>query len=399
MSGQASALGGCGLVGDVSHVLGAVVGDFDTDMRLFCREGCVESFLLTLREPITRGAQEKPDVVEGITCAPAVTGRVLPGATASLTWGVASECEDVTGVEDAGGVLELVKRWRFYILGRGPVSRSGYRSETVRRARPASSHARCQTFPGPGPLKWAVGWSFPRVRSTMPVSSRGPRRRRSWWCHTPLIDPGYPHACETGRVIRCGLQARLDVGPHGVPRGSSLAGQAQDSGSLEAQLSDRPADRPHTQTRPGSTYRVVLLDEGRDLAGGFAAHPAPFVPPDPHRDPGPGRVDHLHHHAPVTLCDHPTTWAASTAVTGLSVARQTTLTPSDRNQMETLQVNEQITPITTTRRHRAAAGRVRHRPRSLTTAGVEVRSSSRTSTSTRNPRPTPGHPHSTLKSQ
>ena len=26
-----------------------------------------------------------------------------------------------------------------------------------------------------------------------------------------------------------------------------------------------------------------------------------IVPPDPHRDPGPGRVDHLHHHTPVTL--------------------------------------------------------------------------------------------------
>ena len=37
--------------------------------------------------------------------------------------------------------------------------------------------------------------------------------------------------------------------------------------------------------------------------------------------------------------------------------------------------------------------------RSLTTAGVEVRSSSRTSTSTRNPRSTPGHPHSTRKSR
>ena len=215
-------------------------------------------------------------MVEGITCAPAVTGRVLPGATASLTWGVASECEDVTGVEDAGGVLELVKRWRFYILGRGPVSRSGYRSETVRRARPASSHARCQTFPGPGPLKWAVGWSFPRVRSTMPVSSRGPRRRRSWWCHTPLIDPGYPHACETGRVIRCGLQARLDVGPHGVPRGSSLAGQPRDSGSLEAQLSDRPADRPGPQTRPGCAHLLVMFQECHRLAGVFAAYPASY---------------------------------------------------------------------------------------------------------------------------
>ena len=53
MSGQVSALGGCVLMEDVSDLLGAVVGDFDTDMRLICREGRTESFLLTLREPIT----------------------------------------------------------------------------------------------------------------------------------------------------------------------------------------------------------------------------------------------------------------------------------------------------------------------------------------------------------
>ena len=65
MSGQASALGGCGLMEDIAHLLGTVVGDFDTDMGLICSEGCGESFLLTLREPITRGAQKKPDLVEG----------------------------------------------------------------------------------------------------------------------------------------------------------------------------------------------------------------------------------------------------------------------------------------------------------------------------------------------
>ena len=158
MCGQASALGGCVLVEDVSDLLGAVVGDFKLLVCFICREGLMEAFLLTLREPITRGAQEKPDVVEGIACASAVTGRVLLDAAASLTWGIAGELDDVTGVEDAGGVLELVKRWRSCCpLGRGPVSRSGYRSETVRRARPASSHARCQTYPAPGPLKWAVG--------------------------------------------------------------------------------------------------------------------------------------------------------------------------------------------------------------------------------------------------
>jgi len=107
-----------------------------------------------------------------------------------------------------------------------------------------------------------------------------------------------------------------------------------------------------------------------------------IVPPDPHRDPGSRCVDHLHHHTLVPLCDHPTTWAASTALTGLPVEHQTTLTPSGSNQMETLQVDELITTI---KRHRVAAGRVRHRPGPLKTAGVEVRSSSRTLTSTRNP--------------
>ena len=71
---------------------------------------------------------------------------------------------------------------------------------------------------------------------------------------------------------------------------------------------------------------------------------------------------------------------------------------SHAHQMEALQTDEQITPITTIKRHGAAAGRVRHCRGPLKIAGVEVRSSSRTSTSTRNPRSTPGHPHSTRKS-
>lgn len=77
----------------------------------------------------------------------------------------------------------------------------------------------------------------------------------------------------------------------------------------------------------------------------------------------PGHVDHLHNHTPVTLCDHPTSRAASKAITGLYIEHQTTLMPSDSNQMETLQVDEQITPI---KRHRAAARRVKHHPQHLT---------------------------------
>ncbi len=74
MSGQASALGGCVLMEDVSDLLGEQIGDFDTDMCLICREGLTEAFLLTLRESITRGAQKIADLIEGIPLASTVTG-------------------------------------------------------------------------------------------------------------------------------------------------------------------------------------------------------------------------------------------------------------------------------------------------------------------------------------
>ena len=41
-------------------------------------------------------------MVEGITLAPAVTGRVLLDATAYLTWGITGECDDVKGASHAG---------------------------------------------------------------------------------------------------------------------------------------------------------------------------------------------------------------------------------------------------------------------------------------------------------
>ncbi len=47
-----------------------------------------------------------------------------------------------------------------------------------------------------------------------------------------------------------------------------------------------------------------------------------IVPPDPRRDPSPGRVDHLHHHAPVALSDHPTPRAANHLVARLNIEHQ-----------------------------------------------------------------------------
>ena len=106
--------------------------------------------------------KKKPDLIEGITHAPAVTGRVLLDAATHLTWSVASELDDMEGIEDAGCVLKLIVDGILSVPGRDPPSRSGYRSEgyrseTVRRALIASSYTRCQTCLGPGPLKRAVG--------------------------------------------------------------------------------------------------------------------------------------------------------------------------------------------------------------------------------------------------
>ena len=96
------------MVEDVSDLLGEQVGDFDTDVCLICREGLTESFLLTLREPITRGAQEIADLIEGVALASAVAQGVLLDAAAHLIKGVASELDDMEGIQDAGGVLELI---------------------------------------------------------------------------------------------------------------------------------------------------------------------------------------------------------------------------------------------------------------------------------------------------
>ena len=147
MYGQASALGGCGLMEDVAHLLGAVVGDFDTDMRLICREGLTEAFLLTWGEPVARGAQKIADLVEGIALASAVTQGVLLDAATYLAWSVTGERDDMEGIEDAGGVLELIGDGVLAVPGRGssvairnPARKSSPRSASqvlMRDARPS----------------------------------------------------------------------------------------------------------------------------------------------------------------------------------------------------------------------------------------------------------------------
>ena len=197
MCGQALALGGGGLMEDLAHLLGAVVGDFHTDMRLICREGLSESFLLTWGELVARGVQKKPDLVEGITCASAVTQGVLLDATAYFIKGATGELDDVKGIEDAGGVLELVINGVLISL-EGIQSRDLHpctevfsalgQPVLVHGARPAWDQVQqagcgmilpaCQVHDA-GELTWASSASV----LVMPHM---------------LINPQYPHACETG---------------------------------------------------------------------------------------------------------------------------------------------------------------------------------------------------------
>ena len=168
MGGQALALGGCGLVEDLAHLLGAAVGDFDTDMRLICHEGLTEAFLLAWGEPVARGAQKIADLIEGIPLASTVTGRVLLDAATHLIESVASELDDVKGASGAGGVLELIVDGVLAVPGRGPASRFAPPHGSLLRALLASSHARCQTCLGPGPT--TLPWGDPPLAS-------GPRCR------------------------------------------------------------------------------------------------------------------------------------------------------------------------------------------------------------------------------
>ena len=217
--------------------------------------------MLAWGEPVARGAQKKPDLIEGIALAPAVTGRVLLDAATHLTWGVASELDDMEGTSGAGGVLELIVDGVLAVPGRGS-SVAIWIPE--RNCSPRSSSQFLYTVP-----------DLPGTRSTqagrgviLPACQVHDAGELTWAPSASvlvvphmLVNPQHPNPREAGGVIRCGLQTRLDMGPHGIPRSCQLSSQSCDGGSLEAQLSDRPADRPHTQTRPGGAHPLVMFQE------------------------------------------------------------------------------------------------------------------------------------------
>ena len=93
----------------------------------------------------------------GDPLASAVTGRVLLDTTAYLTWGIAGECDDVTGVEHAGGILELVINGVLAVPGRGSCVTI---RTPARKSFPRSASQFLYTvpdLPGTRSNEWAVG--------------------------------------------------------------------------------------------------------------------------------------------------------------------------------------------------------------------------------------------------
>ena len=123
-----------------------------------------------------------------------------------------------------------------------------------------------------------------------------------------------------------------------------------------------------------------------------------IVPPEPCWNPGPTRVDRLHHHTPVTVSKSPHN-PGSQHSDHRTLCRAPDHTHAERQQPDGNPPRQRADHTDHNDQATQSSSRwVRHRPGPLKTAGVEVRSSSRTLTSTRNPRPTPGHPHSPQKS-
>ena len=136
----------------------------------------------------------------------------------------------------------------------------------------------------------------------MPVSSRGPGGVGLGGA-THAHQPQHPHACERAGSSDAACRHGL-IWDHTVFHvvASCRARPAIVAPSKRnCRIAQRIARR--TQTRPGGAHPLVMFQECHRLAGVLTAYPASLKPPDPHRDPGPGRVDDLHDHAPVTLCD------------------------------------------------------------------------------------------------
>ncbi len=129
------------------------------------------------------------------------------------------------------------------------------------------------------------------------------------------------HHAQSGRAhkrrLRAGHRSRScspGTGPAsrsrpggGTPRRARPASRAGRGGVRCARRRPGPARpriwRDRLRPGPGRAGPEVLLDERNHRADVLKADPEALAPPDPHRPPGPGRIDHLDHHTTATSRD------------------------------------------------------------------------------------------------
>ena len=137
----------------------------------------------------------------------------------------------------------------------------------------------------------------------MPVSSRGPRRRRSWWCHTCSSTPSTrtpaKRAGSSDAACRHGL-----IWDHTVfhvvascRARPAIVAPSKRNCRIAQRIARVPRRARGAHTRSSCSRNVTVWQAcSRHIQ-------RRIVPPEPCRDPGPGRVDDIHDHAPVALCD------------------------------------------------------------------------------------------------
>ena len=137
----------------------------------------------------------------------------------------------------------------------------------------------------------------------MPVSSRGPRRRRSWRCHTCSSTPSTrtpaKRAGSSDAACRHGLiwdHTVFHVVASCRARPAMVAPSKRNC-RIAQRIARVPKRARGAHTRSSCSRNVTVWQVcSRHIH-------RRIVPPEPCRDPGPGRVDHLHHHTTVALCD------------------------------------------------------------------------------------------------
>ena len=279
-----------------------------------------------------------------------MTGRVLLDATAYLIKGIASELDDVKGVQHAGGVLELVINGVLISL-EGIQRRDSHPCTEVFSAlgQPVLMH-------GARPSRDQVhqagrGMIAPACQiHDAGELTRAPAASVLVVPHV-LVNPPAPEPLRSGRgsdaACRHGLiwdHTVFHVVPNWRARPEIVA-----PSSATSRIAQRIARTPkrargaHTRSsysRNVTVWQVCSRHIQRRLNHRIRAG-----------TPAQGVSITSTTTRPVALCAHPTTQAASKVIAGLYVKHQNTLTSSDSDQMETLQVDEQITPITTIKRH------------------------------------------------